>query len=72
MRIVDLQPAANGLLKIVAEDGRVGLAQLHRDDLQPLRLETGEDVPDKAAFDGIRLQKDEGTVRHSINSTAKP
>jgi hypothetical protein len=41
MRIADLQPAANGLLKIVAEDGRVGLFDIspyfQSDAFLPLR-----------------------------------
>jgi hypothetical protein len=40
------------------------LAKLHRDDVEVLGLEPGDDLTDELALHGIGLQQDEGAIGH--------
>ena len=52
------------LLVVPARELLVDLAQLERDDREPLALEATDDLADEAALDGIGLAEDEGSGAH--------
>ena len=49
----------------------IEFAQLHGDELQSLLFESGHDRANQLAFDGIGLEKDEGSVAHALQATAQ-
>ena len=57
---------------VVTLEGRgIERAQFHRDELQTLLFESGQDRANQLAFDCIGLEEDEGSVAHALQATAQ-
>jgi hypothetical protein len=49
---------------VPAEDVGVELTQVHGDDVEVLVFEAGDDLAHQFALHGIRLEQDQGAIRH--------